>query len=105
MVKYFEPGELAGGDVQGTPTDVASYRNIYDVARKIIQSCVREQGKLGWAQTGRLCHSTIPCCCILLMITAAHTASTLILASRALTLLLAFRISMVSILTSNDRPR
>ena len=57
MVKYFRPGELPGGDVQGTPTDVASYRNFYDVAGKIIQSCVREQGKLGWAQTGMLCKS------------------------------------------------
>lgn len=40
-----------------------------------------------------------------LMIAAAHTGSTLILASRALTLLLAFRISVVSILASNDKPR
>ena len=59
MVKYFQPGELPRGDVQGTPIDVATYRNIYDMAGKIVQSCVREQGKLGWAQTGMLCHSTI----------------------------------------------
>ena len=70
MVDYFrdKPGELPGGDREGPPTDLSSWRNIYKVAERVLNDCVIGRRSLGWEVTGMnafnsidLIESDLPC--------------------------------------------
>jgi len=55
MVDYFsdKPGELPGGDETGPISDTASWRNLHDIAGRVVDECVLKTGQLGWQKTGK----------------------------------------------------
>lgn len=52
MRDYFAPGLLPGGDGLTTPTDIATWEQIWEAARAVHQLCIEKKNMAGWDSVG-----------------------------------------------------
>lgn len=54
MVDYFPPRTLPGEDQKTTPTDIATWEQIWETAETLYKRCVVGQNMAGWERVGKL---------------------------------------------------
>ena len=54
MLEFWLPGELPGGGPGPfSPTDVATYQDLWEAAYTVLTGCTVQHSALGWASVGK----------------------------------------------------